>query len=338
LLSLFRLIPTSLMILTLLIVVFFISEESPAASPVKHSTSHGIQKKVVSTHSAVKPGAKKTTNPSSTAAFNPNVFIPYYNQARQFYQAGHYVQAEKPLKQAYTLAEQVLKQKPSELQRKNVAIVSQLVGLNAFQLKKYKESEVYLKKALNFNELPQYQAERQDSILTALLILGQMAMYDARYTEAQGYYQRALPLQESKFGAEAAQTKQTQRILNDIANIDYGPDYLNAVGKRMTHWTHPEQPIAIYIADGSQLPGWKPENIQIVRNAYAEWQQALGNRVHFVFVEDTQAADTVVSWMERPKQADSEEESENQKELRNGECQTQVLENTLAKDNILVAL
>lgn len=309
-----------------------------AAKPVIHKAVsrpvHPVSKV------ATKQAAPKAVNSKASVAAipNPNAFIAYYNLGKAAYLGSHYLEAEKLLKQAYTLAEPWAIKNPNGFQQKNLAIVSQLIGNNAYQLKNYDEAQLYLNRTLTIYNLPAYAASHEAAIMSANLVLGQMAMYDSRFQEANNYYKTALPLQEKLLGSDHSQTQQTRLILDDIAHIDYGPDYLSAIGQKVTHWTHPEEPINIYIADGSSMPGWNPQNRTLVLQAYTEWQRAMEDLVHFRLVTDPEQADTIVSWMERPEAIEKSSELTGKQELRHGKCQTQMLENKWMKDDIVIAL
>lgn len=301
------------------------------------SVSHKAVSRPV--HPVSKVATKAASSKVSVATIpNPNAFIVYYNQGKAAYVASHYLEAEKLLKQAYKLAEPWAIKNANGFQQKNLAIVAQLNGNNAYQLKNYDEAQLYLNRALTIYNLPAYATSNEAAIMSANLVLGQMAMYDSRFQEADNYYKTALTLQEKLLGSDHSQTQQTRQTLDDIAHIDYGPDYLKAIGQKVTHWTHPEEPIAIYIADGSSMPGWNPQNRALVLQAYTEWQGAMEDRVHFMLVTDPQQADTIVSWIERPKAVEKSIELTGKKELRLGECQTQMLENKWMKDDIVIAL
>jgi len=302
------------------------------------STRPAVHKPGIKTGSVSKPKSVNQHVNSANAKVNPNAFIPYYNQGRDAYKLEHYAEAEKLLKKSLVLAEQGASQMYPGLQQKNIAIIHNLLGVNAFKLKKYNEACLYLKRAMNTYNRPEYQAANEDSLMSDALILGQIAMYEGRYDEAKLYYQEALPRQEKILGLDHAQTRQTQSILEDIARIDQGSDYLDRLGRKVIHWTHPEQSIKVFIANDSSMPGWKPEDQALVQAAYAEWQLAMENRVRFEFVSEPAEADTIVSWMERPKAVTPAEAEAKQQELRNGECQTQTVDDKLAQDNIVVAL
>jgi tetratricopeptide (TPR) repeat protein len=317
---------------------------SPKSFPTKTPSRTTIAHKASGASKApggIKPGLKHTTTGKVAAKMtppaNPNEFIQYYNQGRQDYNNQLFAQAEKQLKKSLALAELVYAKRPENLQRKNLATVSHLVGLNAYKLKKNTDAALYLKKAMAIYNQPEYQLENRESVMGEALILAQMAMYDGRFQEAETYYKIALPLVEKKFGPDHQQTTQTRQILAEISQIDYLPDYLPALGTKVTHWTVPGQPIAVYITDGSAILGWKPEDKTVVQGAYAEWQKAMENKVQFEFVDDPQRADTVVSWMDRPME-NTDQGHQAQPELRNGICQTKVRDDKLMTDDIVVAV
>lgn len=309
-----------------------------ASSGTKAVHQQSVHKSSVkSTHVvSAKAGSRPTVSYSTKA--NPNAFIAYYNQGRDAYRQEHYAEAEKLLKKSMLLVEQVPPRVSAGTWQKNIAIVSNMVGINAFKLKKYSESTAYLQRAMSIYSRPEFQATNQDSLMNDALVLGQIAMYEGRYEEARTIYQGVLPSLEAKLGPDNSQTKQAKEVLEDISQIDYGPDYLNRMGAKVIHWTHSEQPILVFIEDGSHIPGWKSENQSLVREAYAEWQRTMENRVHFEFVSTPQEADTIVSWMERPKAVTANEAEAKPKELRNGECETFLGSERISKDNITVAL
>jgi hypothetical protein len=66
--------------------------------------------------------------------------------------------------------------------------------------------------------------------------------------------------------------------------------------KKIYRWNDKTHFVLVYISSADFLNDWHPENVQIVRNAFTEWQQALENRLMFVFVKDPAQADVIVSW------------------------------------------
>lgn len=66
--------------------------------------------------------------------------------------------------------------------------------------------------------------------------------------------------------------------------------------KRIYRWNDHSKFMLVYISTAADLPDWKPENVNLVKQAFAEWQKALQNRIMFVFVKEPSNADVVVSW------------------------------------------
>ena len=44
------------------------------------------------------------------------------------------------------------------------------------------------------------------------------------------------------------------------------------------------------------LRDWNPVDVQIVKDAFAEWQHAMNNRLMFIFMNDPTNADVTVNW------------------------------------------
>ncbi len=307
----------------------------PGAKPTAHVPARPVSKPVA--RAAAKAPVK------SAAPVDPNAFIKVYEVAKQAFNNGNFAAAEPAVKKSLQLAE-----KANGLHRdKNIAIIAHLAGMNAFRLEKYDESATYLKRALAIYSLAENRAASEKDIASESMVLGQIAMYQGQYQQAEHYYRAALPLAEKYLGPDEEHTLEARHILADIENIGYGPDYLPEMGVKVIHWADPlNQPIRVYVGDGSSVPGWKPEDLALVRDAYAEWQQALENQVHFEFTEDPQDADTIIGWMEKPKTADPKEVTQEdgkgptdaKQEMRSGECQTEMLGGILTRDDIVLAL
>lgn len=282
----------------------------------------------------MKPGtAKKPASAAGTvkATPNPNAFLAHFNTGKQAYEAGRYAEAEASVKKSLALGLQAMSP-----HHPNIGILYNLLGLIQMKRNNYPGATASFKQALAIYSLRPESPERNRFLLNDYLRMGQMAMYDGRFTGGHHYYQAALPLAEGLGDPEQAQG--IQQVLSEIARIDTGPDYLSEASQTVTRWSHPEQPIQIYIADGADFADWRPGNKAIVQEAFAEWQQAMGDRLRFAFVEDPQAADIQVSWMNVPKASSAEGRFSSQSELRHGICETQAMNQFLIKDNIRLAL
>lgn len=316
------------------------SAATPARKPVTQSKAAPARRNTtarpatVNKSGSVKPTtAKKPVSSSKTAAQapNPNAFMGYFNTGKQAFEAGRYGEAEASLKKSLAAG---LKLMPP--QHQNIGIIYNLLGLAQMKLNNYPAATISFKQAVAIYGLRGDSPDRNRFLVNDTLLLGQMAMYDGRFQEAHHYYQTALPLAE-RLG-NATQLKEIQQVLGDIARIDQGPDYFNEASQTVTRWTHPEQPINVYIADGGSISDWRPGNKALAQSVFAEWQQAMGTRLRFEFVEDPQAADIQVSWMNVPTVDSAEGRMTSQSELRHGVCETQAMNQTLIKDDIRIAI
>ncbi len=74
------------------------------------------------------------------------------------------------------------------------------------------------------------------------------------------------------------------------------PDYFYTQPRKITRFSDQTRFVTVYIASADYIPGWNPVDTQIVKDAFAEWQHAMDNRLMFIFVTDTAQADVVVNW------------------------------------------
>lgn len=77
------------------------------------------------------------------------------------------------------------------------------------------------------------------------------------------------------------------------------PDYFELERKKIIRWNDQTRYIMVYIADGSYLPGWNPENPERVKAAFAEWEQVMAPRFHFIYMPDERGSDVQVRWAAR---------------------------------------
>lgn len=56
-------------------------------------------------------------------------------------------------------------------------------------------------------------------------------------------------------------------------------------------------PVRVFIASGANVPGWRPEDAERLRQAFQRWE-AVGVPVRFTFVLDSAQADVTVRWID----------------------------------------
>jgi predicted Zn-dependent protease len=72
-------------------------------------------------------------------------------------------------------------------------------------------------------------------------------------------------------------------------------DYFH-LQKKIYRWSDKTKFVLVHISTAQYLPDWQPWNVQIIKDAFAEWQHAMDNRLMFVFVNDPSQADVIVQW------------------------------------------
>jgi predicted Zn-dependent protease len=83
-------------------------------------------------------------------------------------------------------------------------------------------------------------------------------------------------------------------------------DYVNEIASEGFYtWNENSYPIKIYMRPGSGIPGYSQRDLQILKECFADWTNALGGKLSFELVDSTQEADIVVSWSDQAIETDS---------------------------------
>jgi hypothetical protein len=99
------------------------------------------------------------------------------------------------------------------------------------------------------------------------------------------------------FISRAETFQDTSRLNLPPPSIESGyPDNYFHLQKKIVRWNDRSKLVFVYISIAGYLPNWQPENVQLVKSAFAEWQHALHNRLIFMFVKDPNRADMIVQW------------------------------------------
>lgn len=72
-------------------------------------------------------------------------------------------------------------------------------------------------------------------------------------------------------------------------------DYFN-LQQKIYRWSDKTKFVLVYISEPRYMQDWQPVDTQVVKDAFAEWQHGLDNRLIFVFMNDPNQADVVVNW------------------------------------------
>jgi tetratricopeptide (TPR) repeat protein len=82
--------------------------------------------------------------------------------------------------------------------------------------------------------------------------------------------------------------------VDDLGKKDYLQE---AVYGGLARWTSPT--IKVYIKPGDKVPGFRPEYIDYLKQAFGEWEKNANGKVHFVFVDQQAGAQITCSWTNR---------------------------------------
>jgi tetratricopeptide (TPR) repeat protein len=73
-------------------------------------------------------------------------------------------------------------------------------------------------------------------------------------------------------------------------------NYLAELGPSAKRWPPNRLPLKVYVQDGSGVPGFRPQFIQLLQNSFAAWQEASQGGLAFNFVSTPNQADVVCSF------------------------------------------
>jgi tetratricopeptide (TPR) repeat protein len=321
---------------------------SQAATPVRKAPPRAgtvvrkgaVHKPALKAKTVSKPGTKPISHVRNIASpkrsavttpVNPMAFLPEYKLGREAFLAERYEAAWSHLKKSMPLCEKAFGPK-----HKNTAIVAGLLGESAFKTERYGEAAPRLSQALNvYRSLAHPDASESENHLSLGMMLGSLEMYNRRFESAEAVLQEVLPLAEAQASEHPEWVDVIRQTLADIRNRDTEPDYIATLDKKIAHW-NPLQPIRIFITDGRTMPGWRESIPQEVKAAYLEWGHILESRVHFEFTQDSEQADTLIQWVERPLGQEGTIGDEAQEA---GHCSTQSTGNGYwFENNITIAL
>jgi predicted Zn-dependent protease len=83
-----------------------------------------------------------------------------------------------------------------------------------------------------------------------------------------------------------------------------GPDNYIHLQKKIARWNDSTKYIMVYIADGSHLSGWNPENVNAVKAAFSEWERVMYPRFRFIYMPDERGSDVKVVWTTQASASD----------------------------------
>jgi len=99
--------------------------------------------------------------------------------------------------------------------------------------------------------------------------------------------------------AKLKEESKRQKSASDESDTD--GYYRQVITDNPIRWCSNSLPIRVAITDGSHVPNFQPAFVDIARQSFIDWVDALRGRVRLVFVSDLRSADIVVLWTDNPK-------------------------------------
>jgi tetratricopeptide (TPR) repeat protein len=199
--------------------------------------------------------------------------VELYNQSRTQLLNGEYTEALEKLKRAADLY-------PS------LALVHCNYGLVLLKLGRAVEASVELEKATSLD--PNYSP--------SWLNLGIAYQTQGNLTAARRCFEEHLKLTPDS--ADAARVRAVIELGENAPGAGVGGDdyFYFVTQKNKLRWGPGRMPVKIYIADGDQVPGFKQNYGQLLRQAIDDWANASDGKIAFTFMPTEQDADMIVKW------------------------------------------
>jgi tetratricopeptide (TPR) repeat protein len=70
----------------------------------------------------------------------------------------------------------------------------------------------------------------------------------------------------------------------------------------MARWSLKSIPLKVFIRSGENVPGYRPALESILKESFAEWNQASKHQVDFLFTDNEDEAQIICSWTNNPKE------------------------------------
>lgn len=139
---------------------------------------------------------------------------------------------------------------------------------------------------------PELQVWTRRNLADALYRLRRFPDALAQYQELSRLTAQQTSIDTELQGIMAIRTK-------EIREMDQGPDYFDLMGFPRTRWHDKTRTIRIYVKPGDKLPDWNARYLELLREAFAEWQVVLDDRLTFEFLPKKKNADVLIAWQKK---------------------------------------
>ncbi len=233
-------------------------------------------------------------NLEQIAAQNENMIMPppgasqsiinEFNQGGMLLNAGKYAEAVR-------IYERVCKELPA------FAEAHQMYGAALLKLSRANEAELELKKAL----------ELKPDLPAATVNLGSVYQMQGKYEKAVAEFEKYLKaypngqnagMVRAMVNALKTETARSRGVESSKGKDNYLSESL-ALGA--ARWPSSKMPLKIQIKKAVGVKGYKSEYLQVLKDAFSEWQEASQNKISFKFIDDENGdSDISCTWLDDP--------------------------------------
>jgi len=170
------------------------------------------------------------------------------------------------------------------------------LGMSLIHVSRFEEAEQFLTKATQ-----EHPNEAQ-----AWLNLGTSYQSTGKIAESLNCMKQFLKLAPNDANAAHVRSmvtllEQDQSRRSKMTGNDQGDDYLaDAVQSGTVRFLDSRMPLKVYMVPSNNVPGYKPEFDDMVRQAFADWQATAPEKIKFVYVGAPGEADITVAWTDDP--------------------------------------
>lgn len=173
------------------------------------------------------------------------------------------------------------------------------LGTALVQSGKYDEAMVELQTA---TELKPTSAAAWGTLATCYQSLGRTAEAIQAFKTFLKLSPNAPEAPKVRSGIEMLENELKRTAGSKTSSVN-APDFFDdATQNGIARWPQSRQPITICITGDPKLPGFREEYINIVKQAFADWEEASQGLLKFEYVTDPKIAKISCSWTDDPKQ------------------------------------
>lgn len=128
--------------------------------------------------------------------------------------------------------------------------------------------------------------------------LGKLKFSQGSKDESLKAFQAALQESTDYLGVDHHNTQVLQAEIDKVTKLDSNTQYHEALDNRTIRWNDDTKVIKVYIKDGQGIPNWYPEYTELVKKAFASWEEVLDHKIKIEYLTKPKHYDVLVYWHE----------------------------------------